>query len=64
VLPNLTYTPREDISVKLIVEGVSQRYGTSYDYTYAGKIGTWNAANAGFDIDPGDEVWASYDSSD
>ena len=64
VLPNLTYTPRENVSVLLIVEGVPQRYGASYDYTYAGKVGTWSAANSGFNLDPGDEVWALYDSSD
>jgi hypothetical protein len=63
-IPNLTYTPREVSAVVLIVGAVPQRYGADKDYTVSGKVVTWYQAQAGFHIEAGDEVWASYDSSD
>lgn len=63
VIPALSYTPRLNTSVVMFVDGIAQKYGSSYDYTVSGTAVTWNAGNAGFNIDPGDEVAFLYDSS-
>jgi vacuolar-type H+-ATPase subunit F/Vma7 len=62
VIPDLTYTPRENASVVLFLGGVPQRNGT--DYTVVAKAITWSYANSGIHVDPGDEVWVLYDSKD
>lgn len=63
-LSTLAYTPRESEGVVLIVGGVPQDYGVSYDYTVSAKTVTWNYANALFHLEVGDNVRAIYDSMD
>ena len=62
ILPNLTYTPQGNAGVGLIVGAAPQDNGA--DFTVSGKALTWVPGTAGFNIDPGDNVWAIYISTD
>ena len=59
-IPDLSYTPREPSSVTLFVSGIPQTYTT--DFSVSGKSITWSSSD--FNINPGDDVKAVYESTD
>ena len=62
IIPNLTYTPQGNAGVALWVSSAPQENGS--DFTVSGKAVTWISGTAGFNVDPGDDVWALYMSTD
>jgi hypothetical protein len=61
VVSDLAKTPTDPDDVTLTVEGlVYKPVGSSPDFSIVDKTITWNAANAGFDLETTDEVIADY----
>ena len=56
---NLTFTPDFNYNVQLFVNGKSETVVGS-SFTVSGKVITWSAVNAGYNIDSTFEVIARY----
>lgn len=59
-ISNLTYTPTSASTVCLIVNEANYYTFSPAPFSVAGKAITWNASNAGFNIETTDVVIASY----
>lgn len=60
-VPDLSKTPITASEVILFVNGVANSsQETPAPFTVAGKVVTWSAANAGFNLETTDEVLADY----
>lgn len=59
-IPNLTKIPTAGTPIFCMVNGKVEKTLSGGAVSVVGKVVTWNAANAGYDVNTTDDVWFAY----